>query len=94
MRPDVRHFTPTDVHTAAMCLISDGGTIESIDIPDEVTKSDRLTHVKIMAQPGDVIRRPPDGNDILGGFGVIGLSLDDALRVATDLAGKIEVKLV
>ncbi|MBP2326388.1 biotin carboxylase [Kibdelosporangium banguiense] len=93
-RPDVRHFTPTEVHTAAMCLISDGGTIESITIPPEVAESDRLTHIKIMAQPGDVIRRPPDGNDILGGFGVIGTSLDDAMTFANDLASKIEVKLV
>jgi biotin carboxylase len=93
-RPDVRHFTPTDVHTAAMCLISDGGTVESIDIPDEVANSERLTHIKIMAQRGDVIRRPPNGNDILGGFGVTGSSLEDAMRYADDIAKKIKVKLV
>jgi hypothetical protein len=77
-----------------MCLISDGGTVESIDIPDEVANSERLTHIKIMAQRGDVIRRPPNGNDILGGFGVTGSSLEDAMRYADDIAKKIKVKLV
>jgi hypothetical protein len=45
-----------------------------------------------MAQPGDVIRRPPHGNNILGGIGATGSSFDDAMRTATDLAGKIEVR--
>lgn len=94
VRPNVRHFSPTDVHTAAMCLLCPSGTIESIDIPPEVADADGLLHIKIMAQAGDVIRRPPHGNDILGGLGAIGTSLDDAMRVANDLAGKIEVRLV
>jgi biotin carboxylase len=92
-RPDVRHYSPTDVHTAAMCLLSEGGTIESITIPPEVAQAENLLHLKIMAKPGDVIRRPPDGNDILGGFGVIGTSLQDAMRVANELADKIEVRM-
>ncbi|MFG2043640.1 ATP-grasp domain-containing protein [Dactylosporangium sp. NPDC048998] len=93
VKPQVRHFTPTDVHTAAMVLVCPGGTIESIDVPPEVAESEGLLHIKIMAQPGDVIRRPPFGNDILGGLGAIGTSFDDAMRVATDLAGKIEIRL-
>jgi biotin carboxylase len=93
MRPDVRHYRPTDVHTVAMCLLCADGTVESVDVPPEVADDERLLHVKIMARPGDVIRRPPHGNDILGGFGVIGTSFDDAMRTANDLAGKIAVRL-
>lgn len=93
VKPQVQHYRPTEVHTAAMVLLCPGGTIESIDVPPEVTSSEGLLHVKIMARPGDVIRRPPHGNDILGGLGAIGTSFDDAMRVATDLAGKIEIKL-
>jgi hypothetical protein len=62
-------------------------------VPPSVHEDERLLHVKIMARPGDVIRRPPHGNDILGGLGAIGTSFDDAMRVATDLAGKIDVRL-
>jgi len=91
-RPDVHHFRPTAVHTAAMCLICPGGVVESIDVPPEVA-ADELFYLKIFARPGDVIRRPPDGNNIFGGIGAVGTSLDDAMRNATDLAGKIAVRL-
>ncbi len=94
VRPQVQHFTPTAVHTAAMVLLCAAGTLASVDVPVEVAQSENLLHLKIMAKPGDVIRRPPYGNDILGGFGVIGTSFDDAMRTANELASKIEVKLV
>ncbi|UVS77490.1 ATP-grasp domain-containing protein [Actinokineospora sp. UTMC 2448] len=93
VRPDVRHFTPTAVHTFAMCLICDSGTVESIGVPGEVTDAEELFYLKVSARPGDVIRRPPHGNSILGGIGATGTSFDDAMRAATDLADRIEVKL-
>jgi biotin carboxylase len=92
-RPDVHHFRPTGVHTAAMCLLCPGGTIESIGVPPEVTEAEALYYITITAKPGDVIRRPPDGNQTIGGLGALGTSFDDAMRIATDLAGKIEVRL-
>jgi hypothetical protein len=59
-----------------------------------VAEHEGVFYLKITAKPGDVIRRPPDGNNVLGGIGVADASLDDALRTATDLAGKIEVRMV
>ncbi|GAA3228551.1 ATP-grasp domain-containing protein [Dactylosporangium siamense] len=93
VHPDVHHFQPTEVHTAAMCLICPGGTIESVTAPPEVTEAEQLYFLKITAQPGDIIRRPPEGNSIIGGIGALGTSLDDAMRAALDLAGKIDVRL-
>jgi biotin carboxylase len=93
VRPDVHHYRPTGVHTAAMCLLCDSGTIESINVPPAVADAEGLYFLKLMAKPGDVIRRPPEGNNVLGGIGALGESLDDAMRVATDLAGKIEVRM-
>jgi biotin carboxylase len=92
-RPDVRHFHPTEVHTAAMCLLCPGGTIESIGVPPEVSEAEAVYFLKIFARPGDVIKRPPEGNSIYGGLGARGASLEDAMQVATDMAGKIEVRL-
>ena len=92
-RPDVHHFRPTGVHTAAMCLICEGGTVESVTVPPEVAGAEALYYLKIFAKPGDVIRRPPEGNNIFGGLGALGTSFDDAMRTATNLAGKIEVRL-
>ena len=93
VRPQVRHYQPTDVHTAALCLLCDAGTVERITVPDEVSSSDRLFFFKLTAKPGDVIRRPPDGNSILGFLGVTGASLDDALGEAVRLAGHVAVDL-
>jgi biotin carboxylase len=93
VHPDVHHFRPTAVHTAAMCLLCPGGTIESIDVPPEVSGAEAVYYLKIFAGPGTVIRRPPDGNNIFGGLGARSTSFEDAMRIATDMAGKIEVRL-
>lgn len=93
VRPDARHYRPTGVHTVALCLISEGGTIESIELPEGMARDARLLHLKITAKAGDVILRPPHGNDILGGFGVTGSSFEDALRTATELADQVRVKV-
>ncbi|WP_410649675.1 ATP-grasp domain-containing protein [Amycolatopsis sp. cmx-4-54] len=93
VRPDVHHFSPTGLHTAAMCLICPGGVIASIDVPPAVSESNSLYYLKIFAKPGDLIKRPPFGNNIFGGIGALGSSFDEAMRNANDLAGKIEVKL-
>jgi biotin carboxylase len=92
-RPQVEHYRPTAVHTAAMCLLCDSGRIERVHVPEEVSGEQRLFFFKITAQPGDVIRRPPEGNSILGFLGATGESLDDALALATELAGRVTVDL-
>jgi hypothetical protein len=76
-----------------MCLLCPSGTIESIGVPPEVSDAEAVYYLKIFARPGDVIRRPPKGNNIFGGLGALGHSFDDAMRIATDMAGKIEVQL-
>lgn len=93
VRPDVAHYRPTGVHTAGTCLISAPGRVEMVNVPDRVASSDRVFFLKVTARPGDVIRRPPDGNNILGFLCTTGTSLDDALRAACELAGQIEVRM-
>jgi biotin carboxylase len=93
VRPAVTGYRPTGVHTAGTCLISAPGRVEEITVPPSVAGSDRVFFLKITARPGDLIRRPPYGNNILGFLCTTGSSLDDALRTATDLAGRIEVRM-
>jgi hypothetical protein len=93
VHPEVRHFTPTGVHTAAMCLLCPGGTIESITVPPEVTGAEALYYITITAGPGDYIRRPPEGNQTIGGLGALGTSFDDAMRTATGLADQVRVRI-
>lgn len=93
-RPQVRHYRPTGVHVTAMCLLCDAGRITSIDVPAEVGESERVFFLKITARAGDVVRRPPEGNSILGFLGTTGTSLEDARATMLDYASKINVDLV
>jgi biotin carboxylase len=93
VRPDVAHYRPTGVHTAGTCLISAPGRIEQIVVPAGVAESDRVFFLKVTAKPGDLIRRPPHGNNILGFLCTTGDSRDDALKAAHELADRIEVRL-
>ncbi|AWS44987.1 ATP-grasp domain-containing protein [Streptosporangium sp. 'caverna'] len=92
--PRVRHYRPTGVHVTAMCLISDAGRIASVDVPVDVAESERVFFLKVTAKPGDVIRRPPEGNSILGFLGTTGTSLEDARETMLDYASKINVSFV
>jgi biotin carboxylase len=91
--PKLGHYQPTRLHTIAMCLLCGPGRIEQIDVPAGVRESEQLFFLKVTAAPGDLIRRPPEGNSILGFLGVTGPSFDGAMRTATELATKIQVRL-
>ncbi|MDX3534131.1 ATP-grasp domain-containing protein [Streptomyces sp. MB09-01] len=90
-RPDVSHYSPTSVHTAAMCLISGAGTVASIEVPQDVPSS--VFFLKITATPGTVIKRPPAGNNILGFLGATGDSLEEALSTAHIVASRIRTEM-
>jgi hypothetical protein len=93
VKPRVHHYQPTGVHMMGTCLICDAGTVESVSIPQEVSESEHTLMAKITAHPGDVILRPPDGNNILGFLILTGDSADGVKRTLEDFAAKIDVKL-
>jgi hypothetical protein len=90
VRPPLHHFQPTGTHVTAMCLISDEGIVDHVDIPDEVRSSEKVFLLKITARPGDLIRRPPNGNTIAGFLGTTGSSMEDAFATMNDFAEKIK----
>lgn len=93
IRPPVRDYRPTGVHTAGTCLISGPGRVAEIVVPPDVAQDARVFFLKITVRPGDVIRRPPYGNNILGFLCTTGHSFADAMRTAYELAERIEVRL-
>ena len=93
VRPGSYGYHPTGVHTAGTCLIGGPGEIAEITVPDAVANSDRVFFLKITAKPGDVVLRPPHGNNILGFLCTTGDSFEDAMKAAYELAGQIEVRL-
>ena len=62
-------------------------------MPPAVAESDQVFFLKITAKPGDVVRRPPDGNNILGFLCTSGSTFDEAIRTAYEFAGQIDVRL-
>ncbi len=94
VKPRVQHYRPTGVHMMGTCLISGAGQVEYVTVPPEVSQSDQTLMAKITAAPGDVIRRPPEGNNILGFLIVIGTSFEDVKNRLETFADKIDVKMV
>lgn len=90
-KPPVRHYQPTGTHITAMCLICEAGVVEHVEVPTEVSESEKVFLLKITARPGDVIKRPPNGNTILGFLGTTGTSQSHALATMNDLAERITV---
>jgi hypothetical protein len=58
-----------------------------------VAESDRVFFLKITAKPGDLVRRPPDGNNILGFLCTSGATFDEAIATAYEFAAQIDVRL-
>jgi len=91
VKPRVRHYQPTGTHATSMCLISEtGGVLEQVYVPPEVSESDKVFLLKIVARPGDVIKRPPNGNTIIGFLGTTGNSMEDAFATMNDFDSKIK----
>lgn len=93
VKPDIRHYHPTGVHLAGTCLIGGPGRIEQISVPQSVADDDRVFFLKITAKPGDIVRRPPDGNNILGFLCTSGATFDEAIGTAYEFAAQIDVRL-
>jgi len=62
-------------------------------VPAEVSEAEQTLMAAATARPGDVILRPPNGNNVLGFLIVTGTSAEDAQRRLEDFADQIEVKL-
>jgi len=90
VRPEPRRHRPTGLHTAAMVLLSSAGRVERVDVPPDLA---RVFLLRLSVRPGDVVRRPPDGNDILGFLGTTGASRADALNALEAAARQIRVQL-
>jgi biotin carboxylase len=94
VRPEVGHYRPTGVHMMGTCLICDGGQLEYVTVPPEVSESEHTLMARILQEPGAIIRRPPDGNNILGFLVVTGDSHEQSKQRLEDYVDQIEVKLV
>ena len=93
-RPDIGDYRPTGVHTATRAMLCRAGRIASISVPPEVYDAPELLFCRLAAAPGDVIRRPPEGNGIVGFLGATGRDAAGAMRAASRLAAGVAVTMV
>jgi biotin carboxylase len=94
VRPAISHYQPTGVYMMGTCLICEAGELEYVRVPTVVRESERTLLARITARPGATIRRPPEGNNILGFLIVTGRSHAETKQTMEDFADQIEVKLV
>lgn len=92
-RPKHTHYAATDKDTFALCLISGPGTIDSIRIPDAIRHDPAVFMLKMIAKKGSRIRRPPNGNDIIGFLGVSGSSRQETEEKAMAYSQQIIVRM-
>jgi biotin carboxylase len=91
--PELPPLTPTGRVAVGLTLLSSEGIVKSIHVPSEVLMDPDVFNLRILATPGAVLRRPPNGNDILGFVGTSGSSIDGAVAAAQGVAAKVQVTL-
>lgn len=92
-KPDYKQYNKTGINTFALCLISESGLVDSIEVPDDVKEDIDIFMLKLIANKGSLIKRPPYGNDIIGFIGVAGKNYAEAEKKAILYSKKITVRL-
>ncbi|MFW7525146.1 ATP-grasp domain-containing protein [Vibrio ostreicida] len=82
---------PTGKVAVGLTMLSRQGRIKDIRVPDLVTNHPQVFNLAILAKPGDVHRRPPEGNDMFGYIGVTGQSQQEAIELASRLFEEIRI---
>ncbi|WP_268799655.1 ATP-grasp domain-containing protein [Pseudomonas huanghezhanensis] len=93
VKPNHGFYSPTGLDTFALCLISGPGTITDILVPATITNDPAVFMLKITAQPGTLIKRPPFGNDIVGFLGVSGSVRKETEFKALSYSNKIKISI-
>lgn len=92
-RDPEHRFAPAARHTVAACLISEAeGEIVGVNGADGIDDADVL-FTRIVARPGDINRRPPNGNSILGFLGVLGDDFEQTKAALSHASARITVNV-
>lgn len=84
-------LAPTGKVAVGLTMLSQQGRIKDIRVPDLVTNHPQVFNLAILAKPGDLHRRPPEGNDMFGYVGVTGQSQQEAIELAGHLFEEIRI---
>lgn len=90
-RPNCKELAATGVATVAVALICEEGEITSLMVPKELEADQNILYFKTFATVGDTVRRPPNGNELLGQIAAKGKDVTEALSLAMGYSQKINV---
>jgi biotin carboxylase len=92
-RPQFRELGRTGEVTVGLTMLCDGGRVRAIETPEALLRDPRIFNYQLVRRVGDVIHRPPHGNDMLGYIGTTGRSIDDAVGLAADAFAQVRLEL-
>jgi biotin carboxylase len=93
IRPAFGELARTGEVTVGLTMLCDGGRLVSIETPEEILQDPRIFNYRIVPHLGDVIQRPPHGNDVLGYLGATGSSIEAAVETAMRAFAQVRVEL-
>lgn len=93
LKPTCTVLKPTGEVAVGLTMLCAQGIVEDIEVPDEVKNHPGVFNLGILLKKGDINRRPPFGNDMLGYIGTTGKSVDAAVHLSETLFRKIAIKL-
>ena len=83
----------TGLFAVGLTMITSSGEVKKLNVPEQLLQDQDLFNLKLTKSVGDIIKRPPHGNDMLGYIGAKGRSLDSALANAEKLANMIDIEI-
>jgi biotin carboxylase len=92
-KPDFPQLRKTGEVTVGLTMLCPGGRLMKLETPPEVLGDPRIFNYQVVRKVGDVIQRPPHGNDMLGYIGTTGPSLRDAIELADRSFQKVRFEL-
>ena len=83
---------PTGIYAVGLTILCQQGKISNIRVGPEIYEDERVFNFRLLRKQGDIVHRPPNGNDILGYLGTKGDNLDATIEAAETLAKQIAVQ--
>jgi biotin carboxylase len=93
IKPVFRELHRTGDVTVGLTMLCDGGRLEEVETSEEILRDPRIFNYQLVRKVGDVIKRPPLGNDMLGYIGTTGCSIDDAVDLAARSFERVRLRI-
>ena len=91
--PEIGPLCPTGDVSIALTMLCGGGRIERLEVPSGIRNQPGVINFQMAQTEGNIVHRPPHGNDVLGFLGVKAPSLEETLQIADRIVTSLMIKL-